>query len=530
MPTAIAREASAAVSRARLNQVAPDRSGLKIVILAAPKTGNAWLRSLLRYAYDLPIVELPLEWRRDRADDLPDRFVAHQHLPPSDDLYRWLVENRAVVLTTIRHPGDAFLSYFHFLKWQEADPDPLAASLRGDGERPGAHSLRYVEISFTRVYALSLSWARLGAHVVRYEDLLANPLARLRELTGRIAPVDEERLAAAVFLCRPEQMTRSGLADPRHLRTATAGAWRKELPLDIVNTMRKIQPYTTACRDYGYDWNPSAPMAANFDYGSIDPFGGRRHFDNGEPIGWALSRIYAYELAGARKRWPDPAQTGGDSFWNWLLSPCADAPPRAAHSPAMLSNVVMAAHRMRPDLREAMPDPAGADRLAMVSWFVGQASHELAMPWGLIQPVLDAYCDYLQGPGGAEPAAARTSAENRGARLKRAVVAERRLALVAALQRLHVVAVLVQVDPHFTRRLRRGAHPAPFRREFGGGALADHQLDAGFADRRQGLVVARQLEAVGRGQQLEAQRFGRRPQLAQQVQQVDRSWAPGRRS
>jgi hypothetical protein len=392
----------------KLNSDPAGRSNLKIMILAAPKTGNTWLRSLLRYAYDLPIVELPLVWRREDADRLPDRFVAHQHLPPSEDLYRWLAENRVVVLTTIRHPGDAFLSFFHYLKWQENDPDPVAATLSADGERPGANSLRHVEIAFTRVYALSLSWARLGSHVVRYEDLIANPLARLRELTALIAPVDEERLATAAFLCRPEQMTRSGLADPRHLRTAAAGAWRKELPLDIVDTMRRIQPYASACRDYGYNWNPVAPVAVDFDYRSIDPFGGRRHFDNGEPIGWALSRIYAYELAGARKRWPDPTQTGGDSFWSWLLSPCADAPPHAAYPPAMLSNVVMAVHRMRPDLREAMPDPAGADRLAMVSWFLGQASHELAMPWGLMQPVLDAYCDYLQsldqaGTEAAEP-------------------------------------------------------------------------------------------------------------------------------
>lgn len=392
------REGSIAVSRARLNQVAPDPSRLKIVILAAPKTGNVWLRSLLRFAYDLPIVDLPLEWRAGAADDLPDRFVCHQHLPPSEDLYRWLAENRAVVLTTIRHPGDTFLSYFHYLKWQESDPDPMVALLRDDGDRPGANALRYVQVAFTRVFALSPSWARLGAHVVRYEDLLADPLSQLRTLTGRILPVDDEdRLKAAVYLCRPEQMRRSGIVDRRHLRTATAGSWRKELPLDIIEAMRRMQPYAAACREYGYDWNLSAPPIEPFDYASVDPFHGRGQFDNGEPIGWGLSRLYAYDVPGAKQRWPDPTRTAGDSFWNWLRLPAEGAAANGAFPAGTLTNLMLAIHRMRPDLLAAMPDPVGGDRAAMVSWFLGQACHEIGVPWALVQPVQEAYADYLEG-------------------------------------------------------------------------------------------------------------------------------------
>ena len=140
--------------------VDPDR--LKIVILSTPKTGNTWLRWLLHYAYGIPIVELPLEWAPGCADDLPPRFVTHQHLFPSESLVRWLVESRAVVLTTIRHPAATFLSFFHYVKWHDAGLDPTAAMLKEDGDRPGKNALTYINYSFPLIYAISLAWPKLS--------------------------------------------------------------------------------------------------------------------------------------------------------------------------------------------------------------------------------------------------------------------------------------------------------------------------------------------------------------------------------
>jgi hypothetical protein len=132
--------------------VDPDR--LKIVILWAPKTGNIWLRWLLHYADAIPIVELPLEWAPGCADDFPPRFVTHQQFFHSESLVRWLVESRAVVLTAIRHPADTFLSYFHYVKWND---NASAAMLRQDGDRPGKNALTYINYWFPQLYALSLA-------------------------------------------------------------------------------------------------------------------------------------------------------------------------------------------------------------------------------------------------------------------------------------------------------------------------------------------------------------------------------------
>jgi hypothetical protein len=155
-----------------LNRFPVDPDKLKIIILSTPKTGNTWLRWLLHEAYRIEIVDLPEEWAPGCADDLPSRFVTHQHLFPSESLVRWLVESGAVVLTTIRHPADTFLSYFHYVKWCDGGLDPSAAMLKEDGDRPGKNALSYITDSFPQSYAISLAWAKLGSQIVRYEDLL----------------------------------------------------------------------------------------------------------------------------------------------------------------------------------------------------------------------------------------------------------------------------------------------------------------------------------------------------------------------
>ena len=379
-----------------LNKVRADPANLRIVILSAPKTGNTWLRWLLHYAYSLPFVELPRVWNDDCATTLPSSFVTHQHLPPTKPLVRWLVENQVVVLTTVRHPGDTFVSLFHYVKWNDDGSDPSIAPLKRDGDRPGKHSLRYVQYSFTQVYAISLSWARLGSHVVKYEDLLANPVSTLRDLTRKIAPIDEHKVRAASLLCKPEQLTRPGLVDSRHLRTMSSRAWARELPHEIVTAMCQMQPYAAACKTYAYDWSASATEPAAFDYEHIDPFGGKLAFDNGEPIGPSLPRIYLYDAADGAERWPDPTRTHGDSFWNWLSAPAAVASMNADFPPGTLTNAMMAVYKMRPDVQIAFPDPAAANRSDFVEWFLGQAQSEFELPWGLIDPVQAAYAQYLE--------------------------------------------------------------------------------------------------------------------------------------
>jgi len=378
-----------------LNRFPVDPNRLKIVILSTPKTGNTWLRWLLCYAYDIQIVELPLEWDPGCTVDFPQRFVTHQHLLPSESLVQWLVESRAVVLTTIRHPADTFLSYFHYVKWHDTGRDPSVAMLKEDGDQPGKNAIKYITYSFPQIYAISLAWAKLGSHVVRYEDLLVDPLRVATEVTSRIVPPDEGRLKAAVLLCKPEQLTRPGLVDPRHLRTCSAGRWIHELPSEIIDAMSGTQAYASACKTYQYNWSRSAPELSRYDYDKIDPFRGHDRFDNGELIGPSLSRIYLHEVPNASARWPDPWITEGENFWNWLRAPSALASLNPDVPAGTLTNIMMMLHNLRPDLQLAYRNPAGSDRMRFVLWFLGQAQSEFEIAWDLIEPVFNSFCDYL---------------------------------------------------------------------------------------------------------------------------------------
>jgi hypothetical protein len=266
--------------------------------------------------------------------------------------------------------------------------------LKQDGDRPGKNSLKFVKYSFPQSYAISLVWAKLGSYVVRYEDLLADPLSQLRKVTSKIVPLNEDRLKTAVLLCRPEYLTRPGIVDSLHLRTTSAGGWIKELPSELVHVMAENEPYVSACKIYGYDWNTPDLEPSRYDYDEIDPFRGHDRFDNGELIGTWLAKIY-FEVPEASARWPEPWVTEGDSFWNWLRAPSALASSNPDLPAGTLINIMTVMHNLRPDLQCAYKDPAGSDRIRFVMWFLGQAQVEFQIAWGLIEPVLKSFCDYL---------------------------------------------------------------------------------------------------------------------------------------
>lgn len=386
-----------------LNDFGVDPARLKILILSTPKTGNTWLRLLLSHAYGLPQVELPPIWDPECVLDLPNGFVSHQHYFPEESLVRWLRDERVVVLSTIRHPADTFLSLFHYVKWHVDDTDPAQELLRRDGEVPGSNSLEHIRRFFPLTYALSLSWAQLGSHIVRYEDLLADPVAELRRVTQRISPVAQERVQAAAFLCRPEYLISAGRVDERHLRTRGSRRWMHELPTDIIDALRTAQPFASACDEYAYGWEIGAGTEPPFDYDSIDPFGGRHHFDNGQPIGPYLTSIYLCDVPGARERFPDPRLTAGDSYWNWLQSPAPTEHLDDGMPPGTFTNLMALVYQTRPDLQEAYKDVAGSDRIGFLTWFIGFGASELRLPWGIVGAAIDAHCEYLRRLSQARP-------------------------------------------------------------------------------------------------------------------------------
>jgi hypothetical protein len=163
--------------------------------------------------------------------------------------------------------------------------------------------------------------------------------------------------------------------------------------------MANSQGYASACKRYEYDWSRSALEPSGYDYDKIDPFRGRDRFDNGELIGPMLAKIYLYHVPNASARWPEPWVTEGDSFWNWLQAPSALASLNPDLPAGTLTNIMVTLHNQRPDLQSAFKNPAASDRMEFVMWFLGQAAFG-GIPWGLIAPVLESFCDYLNSKSG----------------------------------------------------------------------------------------------------------------------------------
>jgi hypothetical protein len=88
------------------------------------------------------------------------------------------------------------------------------------------------------------------AIVLRYEDLSHDPLATLRQATTNIAPVEDERLVAAIDYCRADRMRERTKGGSKHVRQATVGDSRQRLNADHLAAFRDA--YGTLVEELGY--------------------------------------------------------------------------------------------------------------------------------------------------------------------------------------------------------------------------------------------------------------------------------------
>ena len=108
-----------------------------------------------------------------------------------------------------------------------------------------------------------LSWTRTAdfpVHVMRYEDMKADPHGCFRTLLGQVGiPVDDERLDRAVRFSSFEELQRQETADgfieasknaERFFHSGTSGQWRGVLTDGDIATVRRANE--AAMRTYGY--------------------------------------------------------------------------------------------------------------------------------------------------------------------------------------------------------------------------------------------------------------------------------------
>ena len=239
---------------------------LRILIVSTGKTGNTWLKHLLANIYDLPIVATGKAFDAGELESLGLRWVAHQHYRARADLIDCGRRNNIVFVTTLRHPCDALVSKFHFvrnlghrLKFADVDRSPVMAL---DGDKIGENTASYVLDDFSATLDISLNWLRSGESLlIRYEDLKREPVAALQELTNAICKVPLYRIGGAIEACTIDQMRKMKGMEPRFFRQGQVGGWRTELPQEIIDIFRHTPPYPSQFKELGYSLKEDYPVA-----------------------------------------------------------------------------------------------------------------------------------------------------------------------------------------------------------------------------------------------------------------------------
>jgi hypothetical protein len=237
---------------------------VRIIIAGPPKAGNVWLKCILGHIYDLrpltnretpkrPQFQLFKEWVE--AGGFPDGTVFHQHYDYTNELAEIIEAIPAHAVTIIRDPYDGFVSSYFTI--QQHKDDGLRSGRRTDvmvGKPLSDPAvLDYLRNGgFRNNMRRALEWKDSGrTHVVRYEKLHSDPIAELRTVTDQIAPVADEKIAAAMEACSAENMRKMGGEKSKHVRTAKVGDSREKLNDEHLAIFR--EKYASMIRSLGYD-------------------------------------------------------------------------------------------------------------------------------------------------------------------------------------------------------------------------------------------------------------------------------------
>lgn len=195
----------------RLGRELPDRiAETDFVLVSFPKSGRTWLRALIselyQRRYDLPAgMLIDGENMHALRPEVPKVLITHDCDPigpvSAFDRDKSIYAGRKVILL-IRHPCDAAVSHFFFMKHRRRED-------RADVVR----DLDVYRFLMRPGYGLELvieylnTWCRYAKGngdvlVLRYEELRAHPLEQMRRVAVFLGgPFDDAELQAAIDAC-----------------------------------------------------------------------------------------------------------------------------------------------------------------------------------------------------------------------------------------------------------------------------------------------------------------------------------------
>ncbi len=231
-----------------------------IAILATAKTGNLWIKHVLVSAFEMESTEFFESQAiiRHYADAGANRrIVFHAHLPYTAALADVLRASQVRTISLVRNPLDIFLSLRSHVKRLGADSPEQERILSNDP----AVLQDFAQTYFLGDLAISAVWARHDAILVRYEDMLSDPLNGFTDLGRKLGVSEADIDEFASFCTRTSDIhdirEHALPGDRAHFTSAEIDKWKRPENAEIASILLDCPPIRTALRLWGYSTEPA---------------------------------------------------------------------------------------------------------------------------------------------------------------------------------------------------------------------------------------------------------------------------------
>lgn len=228
---------------------------MRIAVISTPRSGNTWVRGVLRDALDLQ--ELAVHNYLDLPPVLPERAILQIHWYREPNFQKFLRDHGFKVVVLGRHPLDVLLSVLHYVRheplttrWLEGNVE-LPADL--STETPWTEGFGTYATGWGAENLLSISyqwWFDSDAVRIRYEDLADAPQpvfsSLIQQLCGTSGKLDQV-LASHPFSLYKATPNRQGWQ-------GVSGLWRQLILPSLA--MRIRHRHDKVFRVLGYRLRP----------------------------------------------------------------------------------------------------------------------------------------------------------------------------------------------------------------------------------------------------------------------------------
>ena len=225
----------------------------RIAVVSTPRSGNTWLRSLLKTftgASELAVhTPLDIPW-----EDL-DSVVLQLHWMPTPELLDTFSIHGVQVVSIARHPLDVFVSIVQYARSGKETGQWLEGMGGTEDGLTGQAPCRPEAVEYARSarFAALLSvtpawWQEPGVVRVKYEDLVADPANTFTRVTSDLGLKGDIEAALAANTLRS---ARSNQVDRWfHFWKGQPGFWRSLLPASVVDPI--VDAHSGVFNELGY--------------------------------------------------------------------------------------------------------------------------------------------------------------------------------------------------------------------------------------------------------------------------------------